>query len=199
MATKKTENKDEKQPEQSLKHDQPIVQPTQSLNTTPEKNQGKETGEQPDTGVDPVEIPVASQSPVSAEHTKPQPVMQTVEEAPSQSVAPDLSQPLDINNPEMVDTIDMGYTKTSSNKMLYLLIVVLTLILLSLVGLFFYRQYLNTTAEPAVTPTPEVTEKEENPSPTPSPVNDEDEELQSIEIEAIDSDITNLESELKEL
>lgn len=123
------------------------------------------------------------------------------------SVAPDLSQPttpdvisMDGSDPIVVDSIDMGYTKTSSNKMLYVLVAVLALILVSLVGLFFYKQYTNTTSKAVVTPTPAPKETTvEKPSPTVTPVNDEEAELQDIVIEDIDADVSSIEADLKEL
>ena len=126
------------------------------------------------------------------------PVMTTVE-------SPDVSQPADFSHPEVIDTIDtvdtvdMGYTKTSSNKMLYVLVGVLALILISLVALFFYRQYTNTPEKVEVTPTPTAEVTVEKPSPSVTPTNDEDAQLQNIIIEDIDADVTSIEADLKEL
>ena len=126
------------------------------------------------------------------------PIMTSVEENTPQveNVAPDLSQPTD---PTIIDTVDMGYTKTSSNKMLYVLVGVLALILISLVALFFYRQYTNTPEKVEVTPTPTAEVTVEKPSPSVTPTNDEDAQLQNIIIEDIDADVTSIEADLKEL
>ena len=123
------------------------------------------------------------------------PVMTTVE-------SPDVSQPADFSHPEVidtVDTVDMGYTKTSSNKMLYVLVGVLALILISLVALFFYRQYTNTPEIGEVTPTPTAEVTVEKPSPSVTPTNDEDAELQDIVIEDVDADLKDIEADMKEL
>ncbi len=129
------------------------------------------------------------------------PVMTAVE-SNEPSLAPDLSQPTDPTptDPTIIDTVDMGYTKTSSNKMLYVLVGVLALILISLVALFFYRQYTNNAQKAEVTPTP-IAKKVtvEKPSPTVTPTNDEDAQLQDIIIEDIDTDVASIEADMKEL
>ena len=126
------------------------------------------------------------------------PIMTSVEENTPQveNVAPDLSQPTD---PTIIDTVDMGYTKTSSNKMLYVLVGVLALILISLVALFFYRQYTNTPEIGEVTPTPTAEVTVEKPSPSVTPTNDEDAQLQNIIIEDIDADVASIEADMEEL
>lgn len=126
------------------------------------------------------------------------PIMTSVEEN-TPATSPDVIG-LDGSDPTIIDTVDMGYTKTSSNKMLYVLVAVLALILISLVALFFYKQYTNTPKKLEVTPTP--TPKEvtvEKPSPPVSPVNDEDAQLQEIIIEDVDADLKDIEADLKEL
>jgi|GEM_PF-2376312 len=94
---------------------------------------------------------------------------------------------------------DPGFIETESNKLVYVLVAVLVIILLSLVGLFFYKQYMATT-EPAVTPTPAM-EKSVAPaeSATVTPANAEEADLQEIVVPDIDEEMKAIDTDLNQL
>lgn len=90
---------------------------------------------------------------------------------------------------------EVGYTESKSNKLMIVFTVVMVLILFSLVGLFFYRQFTSLTpSKTSVTPTKvpvEVTN-------TPVPVQD-DTDLDAVEIPNIDTELKEIDADLKEL
>ena len=98
--------------------------------------------------------------------------------------------------------MDPGYTQTKSHRMTYIFIFLAILIVISLVVLFFYRQYMNITGQNEVAPTtsPQVT-KSTSPSvaPTLTPVNEEEADLQQINIEDIDNELKDIETDVNQL
>ncbi|MDA1316848.1 MAG: hypothetical protein O3B87_02370 [bacterium] len=152
-----------------------------------EKTEKKDIAEESKVEVPTVSQVTTTEEPPVAEVVTP-PVMTAEESEEPAEVGADLSQP------QMVE--DMGYTKTSSNKMLYVLVGVLALVLMSLVGLFFFRQMSKTPEKAVITPTPVAEVTVEKPSPSVSPVNDEDAELADIVIEDIDADLKVIETDL---
>ncbi|QQS43297.1 hypothetical protein IPM65_03990 [Candidatus Roizmanbacteria bacterium] len=94
---------------------------------------------------------------------------------------------------------DVGYTETKSSKLVYILVGLLLLILLSLVGLFFYKQMAAAPAETQISPSPVQVSPTVEVSPTVTPVNEEEADLQQIEIPDIDQDLQQIESDLDQL
>jgi hypothetical protein len=92
---------------------------------------------------------------------------------------------------------DVGYTETESNKLVYVFIGVLVVILLSLVGLFFYKQYTGNPSA-SVTPTP-VLDKAVEESSTVTPVNAEESDAQGIDIPDVDEELKEIDTDLKAL
>ncbi len=91
---------------------------------------------------------------------------------------------------------NFGYTETKSNKLLYIFIFVLVVVLLSLVGLFFYKQFTSTTSDkaskivaPTVAVSPVVTE----------PATEEDAELDQIEIPDLDQEMQDINADTEQL
>lgn len=100
----------------------------------------------------------------------------------------------DVSTPASGD--NFGYTETKSNKLLYIFIFVLVVVLLSLVGLFFYKQFTSTTSDetsqgvsPTVAVSPVVTE----------PVTEEDAELDQIEIPDLDQEMQDINEDIEQL
>jgi len=87
------------------------------------------------------------------------------------------------------------YTETKSNKLIYIFVFVLVVILLSLVGLFFYKQYLNTTGS-SNTPTAQPTIVA---SPSVLPSTEEETELNQIEIPDLDQELQDVEEDIEQL
>ena len=98
--------------------------------------------------------------------------------------------------------IDPGYTQTKSHRMTYIFIFLAIIIVVSLIVLFFYRQYMNITGQGEVTPTvfPQIT-KVTSPTATPTvtPVNAEEADLQKINIENIDKELQDIETDVNQL
>ncbi|MDP4011223.1 MAG: hypothetical protein Q8P72_03275 [Candidatus Roizmanbacteria bacterium] len=125
--------------------------------------------------------------------TTPEPIAQVI---PSEST-PEVVPPADIPPTPEVKSPEgdqFGYTETKSNKLLYVFVFVLVVVLLSLVGLFFYKQYMNTTAqvEPVVEPTVAV-------SPTVAPATEEETELNQIEIPNLDQEMQDINKDIEQL
>ncbi|PIZ64249.1 hypothetical protein CO051_01005 [Candidatus Roizmanbacteria bacterium CG_4_9_14_0_2_um_filter_39_13] len=123
----------------------------------------------------------------------PEPIAQVI---PSEST-PEVVPPADIPPTPEVKSPEgdqFGYTETKSNKLLYVFVFVLVVVLLSLVGLFFYKQYMNTTAqvEPVVEPTVAV-------SPTSAPATEEESELNQIEIPDLDQEMQDINKDIEQL
>lgn len=97
---------------------------------------------------------------------------------------------------------DPGYTQTKSHRMTYIFIFLAIIIVVSLIVLFFYRQYMNITGQGEVTPTvsPQIT-KVTSPTaiPTVTPVNAEEADLQKINIENIDKELQDIETDVNQL
>lgn len=138
--------------------------------------------------------------------TTTQPAPQPLPDAPISSVSPASGNPVpDAQSPAADAPIgdipvpqEVGYTETKSNKLMTLLIVLLVGILMTLVGLFFYKQYMNTVAsQSSVTPTPAVEVPEE--SPTPAPASEEEAELMNIDIPDLDEEMADIDTALEKL
>lgn len=170
-----------------------------------------------DSSVQPVQDPVAentNQNPADttvvppAADTAPavptEPESATSPESPVAGAAPATeSEPVvpSDNPPTPIPAVpDVGYTETKSNKMIYILVFVLMVILFSLVGLFFYKQLTSSNSATQISPTPamQVTPTDAV-TPTVTPVNDEEAELQQIEIPDIDRDLQEIETDLEQL
>lgn len=105
------------------------------------------------------------------------------------------------SHPEPSETppTSVGYTETESSKLIYILVGVLVVILLSLVGLFFYKQ---TTSIPSTQPTPTPgldVEETAVTSPKVAPAAGDEAELQQIEIPDIDDELKEIENDLNQL
>ena len=94
---------------------------------------------------------------------------------------------------------DVGYTETKSSKLVYILVGLLLVILLSLVGLFFYKQMTSAPAETQISPSPVQTSPTVAVSPTVTPANEEEADLQQIDIPDVDQDLQQIESDLNQL
>ncbi len=97
---------------------------------------------------------------------------------------------------------DPGYTQTKSHRMMYIFIFLSIVIVVSLIVLFFYRQYMNITGQSEQTPTisPQVTTATSPTAPpTLTPVNEEEGELQQIKIEEIDNELKDIETDVNQL
>lgn len=116
------------------------------------------------------------------------------ETSPEPAAAPDMSA-----EPAPQPMPDVGYTETKSSKLVYILVGLLLVILLSLVGLFFYKQMAGTSAETLVSPTPVQVSPTDVISPTVTPVNEEEAALQQIDIPDIDQDLQQIESDVDQL
>jgi len=113
--------------------------------------------------------------------------------APIPSEAPAVVAPADASTMPSGD--DFGYTETKSNKLLYIFVFVLVVVLLSLVGLFFYKQFTSTTADQPseeVSPTVAV-------SPATEPATEEQEELDQIEIPDLDQELQDINTDINQL
>lgn len=110
--------------------------------------------------------------------------------SPTAPVAPDQT---DAGAPASGD--NFGYTETKSNKFLHIFIFVLVVVLLSLVGLFFYKQFTSTTSDKTnqgVAPTVAV-------SPVVEPTTEEDAELDQIEIPDLDQEMQDINEDIEQL
>jgi len=98
--------------------------------------------------------------------------------------------------------VDPGYTQTKSHRMTYIFIFLAIVIVVSLIVLFFYRQYMNITGQNEPTPSisPQIT-KVTSPTATPTvtPVNAEEADLQKINIEDIDQDLKDIQTDVNQL
>ena len=147
--------------------------------------------------------PTSMQEPASSSTTTP----------PSTSTMDPSQSPLQIDNQEspksdpLIPTespppTDPGYTQTKSHRMMYIFIFLSIIIVVSLIVLFFYRQYMNFTGQSEETPTisPQIT-KVISPTaiPTLTPVNEEEADLQKINIEEIDKELQDIETDVNQL
>jgi|GEM_PF-6323925 len=155
----------------------------------------------PDASAEVASTPPASPT-VSPSTTTPQ-----TESKPVATIAEEISEPTPTSPKSEVASVstipdanassgdDFGYTETKSNKLLYIFVFVLVVVLLSLVGLFFYKQFISTTAEQPiqeVAPTVAV-------SPVVTPANEEEAELDQIEIPDIDKELQDIQQDIKQL
>ena len=117
--------------------------------------------------------------------------------SPVESVPPVVPPTQDANAPQ-----DPGFAQTKSHNMMFILIGIVILVLVSLVVLFFYRQFTTLTDPSAkVTPVPQVAVPPTTVpvSPTVTPANAEEKELQSIDLGEVDTELTNIEKDLTDL
>ncbi len=97
---------------------------------------------------------------------------------------------------------DPGYAQTKSHNMMFIIIGIVVLVIISLVVLFFYRQFTGMIGgADDVTPSPvAVTSPTEPPvSPTVTPVNEEEAELQQIDLSPIDESLDDIEKDIGDL
>lgn len=90
---------------------------------------------------------------------------------------------------------NFGHIQTKSNTGVYFLLGIITIIALSLVGLFFYKQFTNITSNqnpPTITPIIEVT-------PTEVVKNTESLDLNQIKIPDFEEEISEVKAEVEEL
>lgn len=123
----------------------------------------------------------------------PEPIGQVIPAEPTPEVVP----PVDIPPASEVKTSEgdqFGYTETKSNKLLYIFVFVLVVVLLSLVGLFFYKQFTNTTAQ--VEP---VVEEPVAVSPTSAPATEEESVLNQIEIPDLNQELSDVQKDIEQL
>jgi len=145
--------------------------------------------------VSPSEGVAEEPTPVAPAVSPAEPKEPAVTEAPAATKTPDMSvEP----TPQPVAP-DMGYTETKSSKLVYILVAVLLVILLSLVGLFFYKQMMTVPSETQLSPTPAQVSPTEVVSPTVTPANEEEADLQQIDIPDVDQDLQQIESDLNKL
>jgi len=128
----------------------------------------------------------------------PEAVAQEIQ-TPAATVSPEAPKPTTVAPADASTTPsgdDSGYTETKSNKLLYIFVFVLVVVFLSLVGLFFYKQFTSTTSDKAiqdVAPTVAV-------SPVISePVTEEDAELDQIEIPNLDQELQDINADMEQL
>lgn len=161
--------------------------------TKPEANDAATTPEAPS------EKKAVTPEPAAPAETPEAPVTPAEQDAPATPVTPE--QPSDMSGEPVPQPMapDVGYTETKSSKLVYILVGILLVILLSLVGLFFYKQMTATPAESQLSPTPAQVSPTSVVSPTVTPVNDEEAELQQIDIPDIDEDLQQIESDLNKL
>jgi len=120
----------------------------------------------------------------------PEPVIVTPAE-PMSPMSADPSMPIDDGM--------AGYTETKSNKLVYVLVFVLVVILLSLVGLFLYKQFVATTA-PAAEVMMDEPIAEEMISPTVVISSDpEVAALEELDIPNLDTELENIDKDLGQL
>ena len=138
-----------------------------------------------------VEETIQAPSPVVVPEAVAQVIPSPVPISPEAPVVPDQT---DASTPSSGD--NYGYTETKSNKLLHIFIFVLVVVLLSLVGLFFYKQFTSTTSDkasqvvaPTVAVSPVVTE----------PVTEEDAELDQIEIPNLDQELQDINADMEQL
>lgn len=128
--------------------------------------------------------------------TPAEPVVNT---EPISESAPAPQIPSDPQEPTEISATEVGYTETESSKLIYILVGVLAIILLSLVGLFFYKQ---TTSIPSIQPTPTPglgVEETAEANPTDAPAAGDEAELQQIQIPDIDEELKEIENEINQL
>lgn len=143
----------------------------------------------PDAPVEPtVEVPAKPEAIAAVVQEIPEapPVTPPTPETPSGEVAPDAGSSVGD---------DFGYTETKSNKLLYIFVFVLVVVLLSLVGLFFYKQYTNTTSPQQA----EEVQPSLAVSPTTEPKSEEAVELDQIEIPDLDTELQDIEKDIEQL
>ena len=135
--------------------------------------------------------PTSMQEPASPSTTTP-PSTSTMDVSQSDPSIPTESPP----------PSDPGYTQTKSHRMMYIFIFLSIVIVVSLIVLFFYRQYMNITGQSEETPTisPQIT-RVTSPTaiPTLTPVNQEEADLQKISIEDIDKELQDIETDVNQL
>jgi len=149
----------------------------------------------------PAQEPVA---PVSAE-TNPTPAVEPMTPtAPTTSMeasqSPTPTSPMPVGSPDKNtsdNSPDPGYTETKSNKLLYVLVFILVVILISLAGLFLYKQFLTNTTETAQ-PVAETTPAE-NPTITPGSANDEEAAVKGLEVPDIDKELQDINLDVNQL
>ncbi|PIZ62866.1 hypothetical protein COY16_03325 [Candidatus Roizmanbacteria bacterium CG_4_10_14_0_2_um_filter_39_13] len=123
----------------------------------------------------------------------PEAVAQEIPTAPVSPETPAIVAPTDASTTPSGD--DFGYTETKSNKLLYIFVFVLVVVLLSLVGLFFYKQFTSTTAgQPVQEVAPTVAE-----SPAAEPATEEEAELDQIEIPDLDQELQDINTDIEQL
>ncbi len=166
------DNQNKKEEQQKPETQETIKTPEPSTETTPVAADPAVTSEAPAA---PAESPAETQASVGT-------TADTSVEPVPQPVSP-----------------DVGYTETKSSKLVYILVGLLLVILLSLVGLFFYKQMAAAPAETQITPSPVQVSPTVEVSPTVTPVNEEEADLQQIEIPDIDQDLQQIESDLDQL
>jgi cytochrome c-type biogenesis protein CcmH/NrfG len=124
--------------------------------------------------------------------TTTDPSLQTAEAA----MKPPAETPAPVNNPG-----DAGYTKTKSHNMLFVVVAIVSIVAVSLVVLFFYQQYraLSQPEEVNAKPTRLMPTRKPQVSPTVTPASQEERELQNIQLEDVDKEITDIEKDVKGL
>jgi hypothetical protein len=96
---------------------------------------------------------------------------------------------------------DPGYAKTKSNHMVLITVILVIVAFVSVLVLFFYRQYnnlVNPTSSISPTPMAKVVVSP-TATPSPTPVNEEERDLQGIKIEEIDTELSNIDKDLTQL
>lgn len=124
---------------------------------------------------------------------------ETAPAAPAEAVPADASPDITPEPALQPVTPDMGYTETKSSKLVYILVGLLLVILLSLVGLFFYKQMTTVPSDAQLSPSPAQVSPTSAISPTVTPANDEEAELQQIDIPDIDEDLQQIDRDLEQL
>lgn len=180
-------------------------------NTT-DKTEEQKTDEKKETPV--TTTPVPSPVPETVKPEAEAPVSAPTPETPAVPAAP-VVEPAEktdmaVNAPtppapvEIPQTPDMssgssegGYTETKSNKLLYVLVFILVVILLSLAGLFLYKQFLTSTSESAQ-PVAEVTSSE-NPTITPGAANEEEAEVRGLDIPDVNKELQDVNLDVNQL
>lgn len=147
--------------------------------------------DKPETPADATVVPVVP--PVTPPTTSPEAIGQVIPAEPTPEAAPPAVIP---PTPEVKSSggDEFGYAETKSNKLLYIFVFVLVVVLLSLVGLFFYKQYMNTTTqvEPVIKEPVEA-------SPTSAPAIEEESELNQIEVPDIDQELSDIQKDIEQL
>jgi cytoskeletal protein RodZ len=119
----------------------------------------------------------------------------------SQNIAPpQVSQP---NLDPVVNNEVTGYTESHSNKLFFVVMGILILILVTLASLFFYNQSQTVNNKEVAPSTKELTiSQPPTPIPTQEPSNstvDEEEALQELTLPDLDKELSDLDAELNNL